>query len=155
MDKRLIEKFLNTFPKVGVNRGVVFNSGDYDLSVKSSETQYLHERWEEDGGINWDEWDEFRMSHIIGLQNHHRKVPFEIRLELTVQDNFVGQNKKNSRIEGSIWRKKAGKGKTLSDSQVDLVLDILSEENRESKKIREFVESVKHWEHDPEYFAEL
>lgn len=150
-DPEMIEKFLMTFSKVGMNKNVVFNYGEYKLFAKTSETKYSHEVWGYDGDIP-DEWNEFKMFHKIILQKEC--APFEIDIELTSQDTFYGRQD-GPVITSCIWNKfvEKGHGRRLSNETLALILDILSGSERENEKIEELAKRLKN--SNSEYYEGL
>lgn len=140
-DPEMIEKFLTTFAKVGMNKNIVFSCGQYKLFAKSSGVEYSHEVWGYDGDIP-DEWNEFEMSHKIILQKEC--ALFEIDIELCSRDDFYGRQD-GPVIVSCIWNKfvEKGHGRRLSNESIGLVLDVLSGRERENEKIGELVERLK------------
>lgn len=150
-DPAMIEKFLTTFAKVGMNKNIVFSCGQYKLFAKSSGVEYSHEVWGYDGDIP-DEWNEFKMEHFIVLQKEC--ALFEIDIELTSQDTFYGRQD-GPVITSCIWNKfvEKGHGRGLSNETMALILDILSGSERENEKIGELAKRLKN--SDSEYYEGL
>lgn len=138
-DLTAIEKFLTTFAKVGLNKNIVFDCGQYKLFAKSSGVEYSHEVWGYDGDIP-DEWNEFKMKHFIVLQKDEKE--FEIDIELCSRDDFYGKQN-GPVIVGSVWNVGKRQGYRLSNESIGLVLDVLSGSERENEKIEEIVGKIK------------